>query len=108
MSQHPSLRSSDKGRQHRSVLKRYEKLKILKDKEKWDDKDSVFGLAKVKVIKFKIKKEKAAAAEGAEGAEGAAPAAGAAAPASGAAAKAGAPAAKAAGASPAKPAAGKK
>ena len=107
MSQHPSLRSSDKGRQHRSVLKRYEKLKILKDKEKWDDKDSVFGLAKVKVIKFKIKKEKAAAAEGAEGAEGlAAPTAGAAAPAG--AAKAGAPAAKAAGASPAKPAAGKK
>ena len=106
MSQHPSLRSSDKGRQHRSVLKRYEKLKILKDKEKWDDKDSVFGLAKVKVIKFKIKKDKAAAAEGAEGAEGtAAPAAGTAAP---AAAKAGAPAAKAAGASPAKPAAGKK
>ena len=82
MSQHPSLRSSDKGRQHRSVLKRYEKLKILKDKEKWDEKDSVFGLAKVKVIKFKIKKEKAAAAEGAEGAEGAvAPAPGAAAPA---------------------------
>ena len=77
MSQHPSLRSSDKGRQHRSVLKRYEKLKILKDKEKWDDKESVFGLAKVKVIKFTIKKEKAAAAEGAEGAEGlAAPAAG--------------------------------
>ena len=106
MSQHPSLRSSDKGRQHRSVLKRYEKLKILKDKEKWDDKDSVFGLAKVKVIKFKIKKDKAAAAEGAEGAEGtAAPAAGTAAP---AAAKAGAPAAKAAGASPAKPVAGKK
>ena len=69
MSQHPSLRSSDKGRQHRSVLKRYEKIKILKDKEKWDDKDSVFGLAKVKVIKFKIKKEKAAApAEGEEAA----------------------------------------
>ena len=66
MSQHPSLRSSDKGRQHRSVLKRYEKLKILKDKEKWNEKDSVFGLAKVKVVKFKIKKEKAAAAEGAE------------------------------------------
>ena len=105
MSQHPSLRSSDKGKQHRSVLKRYEKIKILKDKEKWDDKDSVFGLAKVKVIKFKVKKEKAAAVEGAEGA--AAPAAGAPAPAAGA-AKAGAPAAKAAGASPAKPAAGKK
>ena len=65
MSQHPSLRSSYKGRQHRSVLKRYEKLKILKDKEKWDAKDSVFGLAKVKVVKFKVKKEKAVV-EGAE------------------------------------------
>ena len=76
MSQHPSLRAADKGRQHRSVLKRYEKIKILKDKEKWTEEKSVFGLPKVKVVKFKIKKEKAAAAvEGAEGA--AAPAAGA-------------------------------
>ena len=58
MSQHPSLRSSDKGRQHRSVLKRYEKIKILKEKEKWDDKDSVFGLAKVKVIKFRSRKRR--------------------------------------------------
>lgn len=83
MSQHPSLRSSEKDKQHRSVLKRYERMKILKDKEKWDEKHSVFGLPKVKVIRFKIKKEKAAVAEGAEavtapGAPGAAaPAAGA-------------------------------
>jgi len=66
MSQHPSLSSSDKDKQHRSVLKRYEKVRILKDKEKWKDGDSVYGLPKVKVIKFKIKKEKAAPAEGAE------------------------------------------
>lgn len=66
MSQHPSLRSSDKDKQHRSVLKRYERIKSLKDKEKWEEKDSVFGLPKVKIIRFKIKKEKAAAA--AEGA----------------------------------------
>ncbi len=105
MSQHPSLRSPDKGKQHRSVLKRYEKIKILKEKEKWADEDSVFGLAKVKVVKFKVKKEKAAV----EGAEEAAPGAAATAPAAGA-SKAGAatkaaPAAKAA----AKPAAeGKK
>ena len=82
MSQHPSLRSSDKDKQHRSVLKRYERIKTLKDKEKWDEKDSVFGLPKVKIIRFKIKKEKAAVAEGAEGAaavpgQEAAPAAGA-------------------------------
>ena len=80
MSQHPSLRSSDKDKKHRSVLKRYERIKTLQDKEKWDEKkDSVFGLPKVKVTRFKIKKEKAVAAEGAETAEvaatGAAPAA---------------------------------
>ena len=75
MSQHPSLRSSDKDKKHRSVLKRYERIKTLQDKEKWDEKkDSVFGLPKVKVTRFKIKKEKAAAAEGTETVEGAAPA----------------------------------
>ena len=96
MSQHPSLSSSDKDKKQRSVLKRYERIKLLKEKEKWADKDSVFGLPKVKITRFKIKKEKAAAAEGAEGA--AAPAApGAAAPATGGVAKAAAkPAAKAA------------
>ena len=74
MSQHPSLRSSDKDKKQRSVLKRYERIKTLQDKEKWDEKkDSVFGLPKVKVTRFKIKKEKAAAAEGAETAEGAGP-----------------------------------
>ena len=95
MSQHPSLRSSDKGKAHRTVLKRYERVKILKDKELWKGEDSVFGLQKVKVIKFKVKKEKAAVAETpAEGEIAAAPATGAApgaAPAKGA-----SPAAKAA------------
>lgn len=103
MSQHPSLRSSDKDKKHRSVLKRYEKLKILKDKEKWKDGDSVFGLSKVKIVKFKIKKEKAAAAEGTEAA---AAAPGAAAPAPGA-VKQAAPA-KQAGAKPASGGEGKK
>lgn len=68
MSQHPSLRISDKDKKQRSVLKRHERIKTLKDKEKWDEEDSVYGLPKVKVTRFKIKKEKAAAA--AEGAEG--------------------------------------
>jgi len=72
MSQHPSLHSSDKDKQQRSVLKRYERIKTLQDKEKWDEKkDSVFGLPKVKVTRFKIKKDKAAPAEDAETAEGA-------------------------------------
>jgi small basic protein (TIGR04137 family) len=82
MSQHPSLRSSDKDKKQRSVLKRYERIKTLQDKEKWDEKkDSVFGLPKVKVTRFKIKKEKAAAVEGAETAEGAVAGAAGAAPA---------------------------
>ena len=92
MSQHPSLRISDKDKKHRSVLKRHERIKQLKEKEKWNEEDSVYGLPKVKITRFKIKKEKAAAAEGAEGAvEGAVP--GAAAPAAGASPAAKAPAA---------------
>jgi small basic protein (TIGR04137 family) len=75
MAQHPSLRSKEKGKQHRSVLKRYERVKELKEKEKWNIGDSVFGLLKLKILKFKIKKEKAAPAEeAAAGAEGALPA----------------------------------
>ena len=92
MSQHPSLRISDKDKAQRSVLKRHERVKQLKEKEKWDEEDSVYGLPKVKITRFKIKKEKAVAAEGAEGTvEGAVP--GAAAPAAGASPAAKAPAA---------------
>ena len=68
MSQHPSLRSSGKDKAHRSVLKRYERIKLLKEKELWIDGESVYGLPKVKIIKYKVKKEKAVVAEGAEGA----------------------------------------
>lgn len=65
MAQHPSLKSQKKGQIHRSVLKRYERVKVLKDKEKWQEGDSVFGLIKLKLLKFKLKKEKAAPAAGA-------------------------------------------
>jgi len=79
MSQHSSLRSKAKDTVHRSVLKRYERLKTLKEKEKWDVEKSVYGLPKQKIVKFKVKKEKsaeaAAAKEGAEGQAAAAPAA---------------------------------
>ncbi|MBN2453086.1 MAG: small basic protein [Candidatus Omnitrophica bacterium] len=78
MSQHPSLRSGDKNKAQRSVLKRYERIKILKDKEKWTEKDSVYNLPKEKIVKFKIKKEKAVAAEAAVEGEAAAPGAAAA------------------------------
>ncbi|MGB2661456.1 MAG: small basic protein [Candidatus Omnitrophota bacterium] len=101
MTQHPSLKSGSEGK-FRSVLKRFERLKELIETEKWTEaKDSIFHLPKVKRIKFKIKKVKAAEEE-AVPVEGAAPAEGAApgaegAPAGGAAAKeGGAPAGEAA------------
>ena len=72
MSQHPSLRSKEKNKKHRSVLKRYECVKELKEKEKWQEGDSIFGLPKLKIVQFKIKKEKAAPKEGAQPADGAA------------------------------------
>ena len=72
MSQHPSLKSDQTGGAFRSVLKRYERIKDMAEKEKWDEeKDSIFGLPKLKRIKFKVKKSKSAEAEGAA-AEGAA------------------------------------
>ena len=73
MSQHPSLHSSDKDKAQRSVLKRYERVKILKEKEKWAEEDSVYKLPKIKIVKFKVKKEKAAVAETAAEGEVAAP-----------------------------------
>ncbi|MBL7158356.1 MAG: small basic protein [Candidatus Omnitrophica bacterium] len=104
MSQHPSLRSGEKSAKFRSVMKRYERIKKLKEKEKWAEGDSVYGLPKLKILKFKVKKEKAApAAEGevaaVEGAVPGAPQAGAASAVGsgkpqGAKSQAGAPAAK--------------
>ena len=58
MSQHSSLRASSKTKRHRSVFKRYERIKILKKEGRLKDEDSIFGLPKVKSIKIKIKKEK--------------------------------------------------
>lgn len=74
MSQHPSLRSKSKETIFRSVLKRYERVKSMVEKDQWEEEKSVYGLPKMKIVKFKVKKEKsAAAATAAEG--GAAPAA---------------------------------
>jgi len=60
MSMHPSLRSSEKGKKQRSVLKRIERLKTMMDKEQWKEGDRVYGLPKIKTVRIKIKKEKAA------------------------------------------------
>ena len=61
MSQHSSLKSGRKRKRHRSVLKRYERIRMLKDKKEWGAGETVFGLPKVKMIRIKVKKEKAAA-----------------------------------------------
>ncbi len=61
MSVHPSLSSKGKGKRSRSVLKRFEKLKHLLEKEKWKLGNSVFGLPKVKTLRLKFKKAKKAA-----------------------------------------------
>ena len=61
MSIHSSLHTSGKGKKHRSVLKRYERLGALKDKNLWQEDQSVLGLPKVKMQKVRVKKEKAAA-----------------------------------------------
>lgn len=76
MSIHSSLRASGNNK-HRSVLKRYERLKVLKDKNLWSEEKSALGIPKVKMQRVKVKKEKAAAPDAAAGAA-AAPAAGAA------------------------------
>lgn len=105
MTQHPSLKSGAKDEKFRSVLKRFEKVKDLSEKGKWEEtKDSVYRLPKVKRMKFKSKKAAKEAVEEGAAAPGAvsAASAGAATPAKGAPAKAGAPGAKA-GAPGAKP-----
>ena len=69
MSQHRSLRSRSMRRQHRNVLKRFERIKALCGSGRWADGDSVYGLPKVRSIKERVKRGKtAAAAAGAEGA----------------------------------------
>ena len=79
MTQHRSLKSSVSAKGHRNVLKRLERIKKLREEERWNpDDDSIYGLPKVRSIKIKAKAkgraEEEAAAEGAA-AEGAAPAA---------------------------------
>ena len=57
----------------RSVLNRAERIERLKTADRWQEGDSPFGLAKVRVFKLAIKKKKKKKEEeGAEGAAGAA------------------------------------
>ncbi len=102
MSIHRSLKSPDTLKRHRSVLSRLERVRILEEKGSLDlEGSSVLGLPKVKHLRMRIRKEKAAATAEGGAAAGTAAAPGAAAPAKAAPAKA-APA-KAAAAPAAKP-----
>ena len=82
MSIHSSLRvKSGGGEASRNVLKRHERVRLMKDQGRWKDERSVFGLPKIKQAKVKAAKKasgKDAAEKGAEGAKpaAAAPAAG--------------------------------
>ena len=60
----------------RSVLNRAERIERLKTADRWQEGDSPFGLAKVRVFKLAMKKKKKKKEEeGAEGTAAAAPAA---------------------------------
>ena len=60
MGLHSSLKRAEKLGGSRSVMKRTERIKWLKEKGKWDENDTVLGLPKIKIVKLKaIKKEKA-------------------------------------------------
>ena len=64
MSQHSSLKFSSVGVKHRNVLKRYERIKKLKEiSEKWEERKSAFGLPKIKSLKIKVRKTKSEKAE---------------------------------------------
>ncbi len=80
MSIDKSLRIQGKLVRPRNVLRRVERIKILREEGRWDPEKSVYGIPKVKVVKIKQKgksEKKAAKAEAAaEAAKEAAPAAG--------------------------------
>jgi len=59
MALHPSLKRAEKLGGSRSVMKRTERIKWLKEKGQWNEGDRVLGLPKIKIVKLKaIKKEK--------------------------------------------------
>ena len=76
MSIDKSLRRKNQLVRSRNVLTRGERIKVLKDEERWPDGRSPFGLPKVRVVKVAKKPKKAAKEEAKpeEGAEAAAPA----------------------------------
>jgi small basic protein (TIGR04137 family) len=72
MSIHPSLGAAVKGKQQKSVLKRTERIKHMMAKGLWKEDSKAFGMPKIKAVRIKIKKEKAAEKPAEEGAVAAA------------------------------------
>jgi small basic protein (TIGR04137 family) len=48
MSQHSSLKSANKIQAKRNVMKRFERVEVLKKQGRWKDGERVFGLPKTK------------------------------------------------------------
>ena len=48
MSQHPSLKTASKITSKRNVLKRFERINILRERGKWKEGDRALGLPKTK------------------------------------------------------------
>jgi small basic protein (TIGR04137 family) len=48
MSQHPSLKFANKIQTRRNVLKRFERIELLKKQGRWKPGQRVFGLPKTK------------------------------------------------------------
>ena len=71
MSIDKSLRRKNTLARARNVLKREERIKVLKDDERWPEGRSPFGLPKVRVMKIILKKVKKAAKEEEKTEEGA-------------------------------------
>lgn len=68
MGLHSSLKRAEKLTATRSVMKRTERIKWLREKGMWKDETRVVGLPKMKVARLKVaKKEKKAEAKPGEG-----------------------------------------
>lgn len=50
MSQHPSLKSASKISVKRNVLRRFERIDLLRQRGKWKDGDRGIGLPKTKAL----------------------------------------------------------
>lgn len=70
MTMDKSLRARHGLIRSRSVLTRAERLERLKASDRWEEGDSPFGLAKVRVFKMALKKKKKKKKEDEEGEEG--------------------------------------